>query len=86
MDYRAIAHAVPVLQGAFDDDADDLHVAMGVGAETLSGCHAIVVDHTQVAKTHVLGVVVASERKTVPAGKPAEVGVAALVGLPDLYP
>ena len=72
-----------MLQGAFHHDADDLHIAVGVGAETLSRLHAVVVDHTEAPKAHVLGVVIMAERKTVAARQPAEICFAALGGGAD---
>ena len=37
-DHGAVAHRVLVRELAFEHVADDLHVAMAVGAETLPGC------------------------------------------------
>ncbi|MPM89429.1 hypothetical protein SDC9_136538 [bioreactor metagenome] len=62
----------------FEHIADDLHVAVWMGAETGTGCHPVVVDHAQGGHTHVCGVVVAAEREGVVAVEPAEVGMAAV--------
>ena len=47
---------------------------MTVGAETLTRLHPVFVDHTKVAKAHMIWVVVVSEREGVLTIKPAKVG------------
>src|SRR5688572_29597945 len=77
-DGGAVSHAVLVAQGAFQHVADDLHVAVAVGAEALARLHAVLVDHPQRAEAHVLRVVVVGEGKAVVRVEPAVVGVAPL--------
>ena len=76
----AVAHAVLVRQRAFEHVADDLHVAVAVGAEAGAGGDAVLVDDAQVAEAHVARVVVVGEREAVVALEPAVVGVAAVGG------
>src|SRR5262249_53549332 len=78
-DDGAVAEAVLVLEGAIEHVADDLHVAMAVGAEALAGRHAVLVDHAQRSEAHVFRVVVAAERKGVAAVEPAQLRAAPLV-------
>src|SRR3546814_711999 len=75
-DHGAIAHGILVGERALNDIADDFHVAMAMGAETLARLHAILVDHSQRPPMHVLGVVVVGEREAVPGVEPAVIGVA----------
>src|SRR5439155_24155370 len=77
-DHRARAEAVPVLQGALEHVADDLHVPMSVGREAVAGLHAVLVDHAQGAEPHVARIVVFAERKRVRGVEPAEVEMAAV--------
>ena len=56
-----VAHRVLVRQIAREHVADDFHVTVAVGAKASAGGDAILIDHKQVAKAHMLGVVV--ERK-----------------------
>ena len=64
--------------------ADDLHVAVAVGAEARARLHAVLVDHAQRAELDVLGIEVIGEREAVLRLEPAVVGVAALVAASDL--
>src|SRR5206468_2631875 len=79
-DDRAIAQAVFVLERALDHIGHDLHVTMAVRGKTASRRHPILVDHAQRAKTHVAGIEVLAEGKTMPAIQPGEAGLAALLG------
>ena len=80
-DDRAVAHAVLVLQRAFEDVGDDLHVPVAVHAEPLTGLHAVIVDDPQGAKAHVGGIVVVAKGKRVVGVEPAVVEVAPLGSL-----
>src|SRR6185436_2970104 len=71
-------HRVLMAERAFQHVADDLRVAMTVGAEALAGLHPVLVDHPQRAVAHVPGVVVVGEGERVVGVEPAVVGVAAL--------
>jgi hypothetical protein len=77
----SVAHAVRMGQSAIEHVADDLHVAMAVGAEALSGRDGVVVEHAQVAEAHVRRVVIVGEREAVMAVEPAMVGMAAVLSL-----
>jgi hypothetical protein len=68
-------HAVLVRQRAVEHVADDLHVAVAVGAEAGAGGDAVFVDDAQVAHAHVGRVVVVGEREAVETLEPAVVGV-----------
>ena len=78
-DHRSGADAVLVLEGAFENVGNDLHVPVSVRVEPRAGPHAILVDHPQWAKSHVLCIVMA-EREGVAAVEPAEVVGPALGG------
>ena len=54
-----VAHAVFVRQIALQHIADDFHVFVAVGTEAGAGRNPVFVDDPQVAKTHVLFIVVA---------------------------
>src|SRR6185312_6845009 len=82
-DHRAGADAVLVLERALENIGDDLHVAMAMRVETGAGLDAILVDDAQRAEAHMARIVIVAERKTVPAGEPAETGKAALFGGPE---
>ena len=71
-DQRARPKAVLVLERAFKDIGDDLHVAVRMRGESAARRHAVVIDDAQRAETHVLRVVIVPERKTVLAVKPTE--------------
>jgi hypothetical protein len=78
-----LAHAVLVREAALKYIADDLHIAMGMRAETFTGGDAIVVDYAQRPKSHVRRVVIVRKGKGMPGIEPATVGVTAVAGLPD---
>ena len=72
-DGRGVANAVLVRQRAVEHIADDLHVAVAMGAK--AGARGnVLVDHPQVAKAHVCGVVVIGKREGMEALQPAVVG------------
>src|SRR5580704_1559714 len=58
---RARAEAVLVLERAFEDVSDDLHVAMPVRGKPCGRAHAILIDDPQRAKSHLLLIVVIAE-------------------------
>src|SRR5580658_771509 len=60
-DDRAGAEAVLVLEGAFENVGDDLHVAMPMRRETGAGADAVFIDDAQRAKSHLCWVVVVAE-------------------------
>ena len=75
--HRTVTHTVLVLQGAVKHIADDLHIAVAMGAESRPRGHGIVIDHPQIRKTHVPRVMIATEGKGVVAIEPAMICVAA---------
>lgn len=79
----AIAEAVFVLEGAFDNVGEDFHVAVRVSGEAAAGSDAVFVDDAQAAEAHVGGVVVIGEGEGVMGFEPAMVGVAAFGGAAD---
>src|SRR6266550_6346027 len=79
-DDRSGTDAVLVLEGAFQNVGDDLHVTVSVGAKPLSWADPVFVDDPQRSVAHVLRIVVVAERKRVPTIKPPEVGGAAISG------
>lgn len=46
-DYRAVAHAVLMLQLAFQDIADNLYIPMTMSTKALAWLNAILIDNTQ---------------------------------------
>ena len=76
-----VSHAVLVGQFAFQNVAQDLHVAVSVGSKAASFGYAVFVDHAQRAIAHVLGVVIVGKRKCVVRIEPAVVGMASFVTL-----
>src|ERR1044072_186086 len=81
---RAVAHGVLVAERALEDVAQDLHVAVAMGAETRAGLYAVLVSDARGAVAHVIGVVVVGEGEAVMEMEPAVVGVAAFGGAPKL--
>src|SRR5438128_312742 len=75
--HRAGADAVLVLERAFENVRDDLHVAMPVCAEPLPRAHPVLVDDAQRPEAHLFWIVIVTERERVPAVEPPEVGGAA---------
>src|ERR1700712_4329646 len=73
-DARA-ARAVAVSEGAGNDIADDLHVAMRMGGKPRAGRDMVLVDDPQGAELHVLRVVVIGKGKGVPGVEPAVAGL-----------
>ena len=72
-------------EAALENVADDLHVAMAVGAEALPRLHAIFVDDAKGAEAHVLRVVVVGERERVERLEPAMLGKAPFGATADLH-
>ena len=60
-DGRAVAHAVLVLERAFQHIGDDFHVAVAVRAEALPRLDLVVVDHPQRAEPHLARILVIGE-------------------------
>src|SRR5512132_912440 len=74
------SHAVLVLQRAFEDIGDDLHVLVPMRLETSAWLNAILVDHAQDAEAHMLRIIVLAEGEGMPAVEPTEIGYAARFG------
>ena len=75
---RALPHAVGMGEGSRNDIADDLHVAMAVGAEAAAGLDPVLVDDPEGAELDMVRVVIVGEGEGVPAVEPPMVGVAPL--------
>ena len=77
---------------AVEHVADDLHVAMPMGAEALPARHAIFVEHAQRPELHVVLVEIIREGEAVVGLEPAVIGMAAICTASDdfhgnrLYP
>ena len=65
LEHAAVAHAVLVLQRAFQHVTENFHVAVRMRAEALSGRDAIVVNDAQRAEADVRRVVVVGKRESV---------------------
>ena len=72
-----------MLQSAVQNVRDDFHIGMGMRGETAAARDAVVVDHPQRAKAHVIAVDVATERKRVAAVKPAEISMSSVFRSPQ---
>src|SRR5882724_10262415 len=84
LERAAVAHAVLVLQRAFEHVAEDLHVAMSVCAETLAGRDAVIIDDSQRAEAHVRRIVIIGEGERMMRVKPTVVGVTPFICPPDV--
>mmetsp|Transcript_1065 Transcript_1065/g.2840 ORF Transcript_1065/g.2840 Transcript_1065/m.2840 type:complete len:213 (-) Transcript_1065:201-839(-) len=78
----AVAHAVLVRQFTVEHIADDLHVAVAMGAEAGTRGDPVFIDHAQRAEAHAGRVVVVGKREAVEGFQPAVIGIAAVAG-PD---
>ena len=78
-DLAAVAHGILVLQRAAQDVGDDLHVSVGMQAESHSRHYQVVVDDPQAAKAVPLRIIVIGEAEGVVGIQPTVVGVAALL-------
>src|SRR5262249_41617959 len=74
-------HTVFVFQRAFKNVGDDLHVAVRMRSEPLSGSDTVFVDHAQGPEAHVPRVVVRVEGERVVGVQPSMIRVAALVSM-----
>jgi hypothetical protein len=72
-----------VREAALEHVADDLHVAVAVGAEARAGLHAVLVDDAQRTEAHVRRVVVVGEGEAVERVEPAVPGVASFCAAAD---
>src|SRR5437867_4364673 len=78
--YRTVAHAVAMLERAFQNVSDDFHVTMRVHGKTLIGRDAIFIDDPQSSKVHVRRIVILIERESVESIQPSVIEVAAVFG------
>lgn len=78
LEHATIAHAVLVFERAFDNVAEDLHVAMRMHGESATGRNVVVIDHPQCLEMHVLRIVIFCEAECEPAVEPAVIGMATL--------
>src|ERR1700733_762248 len=78
---RAGAEAVLVLERAFENVGDDLHVAMRVGGKPSAWADAILVDDAERAEAHFLGIIVIAERERGAAVEPVDFRTSAVGGL-----
>src|SRR6266513_6455346 len=73
-DHRPGADTVLVLERAFEDIGNDLHVAMSMSPEALAWADPVFIDHPQCPEAHLLWIVIVAERERVPAVEPPEIG------------
>src|ERR1700674_5090432 len=78
-----VSHTVFVRKFAFQHVAEDFHITMPMGAESLAGSNAVLIDNPQAAKSHVFGIVIIGKRKTMVRIQPPMVGMATLFALAD---
>src|SRR4051812_49328143 len=83
-DHRTVAHAVFMLELAFQDITENFRVLVTVRAKSLSRLNGIVVDHAQRAKSHMPWIVKAAERERMLAVQPAQFSFAAIVSFANL--
>src|SRR2546423_8834630 len=82
--YPTVAKTVSMLKRTFHHIADDLHVLMGVRGKACARDHAIIVDDTKRAKSHLLWIKVGAERESVTTIEPARPGAPAIL-IPTLH-
>src|SRR5215468_5647032 len=80
-DDRAGAHAVFMLQRAFKNVGDDLHITMRMSSESLCRRNAVFVDDTECPKSHVMWIVISVERECVKRIEPSVIKMPALVSM-----
>src|SRR4051812_24034042 len=80
---RAVTHGISMLERAVEHIGHDLHVPVRVSWKPSAGGHAILVDHTQGAKSHVARIVVIPERKGMPRVQPTVLSVSAIQSFSD---
>ena len=80
----AIAHAVSMFEGSFQDIGDDFHVSVAVHPETSARLHVVFIDDSQGPEAHVGRIVVGVEGEGVPRIEPVVLGVPSLGGPPHM--
>src|SRR5436190_21684829 len=80
-DDGAGSHTVFVLERAFENVSNDLHISMRMGSKALCRSNGVFINDAQCAKTHVRWVVIPIERKRVIGIEPAMVKMAAVISL-----
>ncbi len=73
-DHGAVAHAVPVLQGALQHIGNNFHIAVAVGVEASARLHPVLVDDPQGAEAHECRIVIVAEGEGVATVEPTEIG------------
>src|SRR5258708_7396918 len=81
---RARPQAIFVLEFPFENVIDDFHVLMRRGGKTFPSRNPILVDHSQRAEAHELGIVVSIKRKSVMGIEPAIIAAAPLFTAPNV--
>src|SRR5262249_30723518 len=79
MNDGAIADAVLVGEGAFEDVRDDLHVAVRMHREPTAGCNQVLIDHPQGTKARPARIAILIKGKCVPRVQPAVIAAATLI-------
>ena len=74
-----VAAAVLVGDRTAPDIGDDFHVAMRMGVESGMRRDTVIIDHQQLAKTHLLRIVIAGKAEMVLGIEPAMIGAAKTV-------
>ena len=80
LELRVIAHAILVLDGAFEDVRKDLHVLMAMGREAHTRSHQILSDDAEGPEGHVGRVIVIREAEAMSGDQPAVVSKTAVSG------
>src|ERR1700722_15737077 len=83
-EHLLMSHAVLMGQRTFQDIAENLHVAMPVGAESPARGHAVLIDHLNTPETPVLRIVIVGKRKRLIRIEPAMFRVPAFLTLTDV--
>src|SRR4029077_11376684 len=81
-DHRSGAQTVLVLEFAFENVCDDLHVAVRMRRKSRRRCNVVFIDHAQGSEAHPARIVVVAKTEGVPGVQPAEIAAAAFVGTP----
>ena len=81
-DNRTVSPVVFVLQGAFYNVGDDLHVLVWMCSESPAGFHPVLVNYPKRTESHVRGIMILTERERMAAVKLSDLRHVSLIGFP----
>lgn len=83
-DHRASTEAIFMFECSRAHVRDDLHIPMAMGFTASAGDHAVFIDPPKVTKSHILQVVIVTERESMSAVEPVNFELDALIGFANL--